>query len=362
VFEQSSVVPALLAWFAENARDLPWRRTTDPYAIWISEVMLQQTQVQTVIPYWERWMKALPNVRRLARAAPDRVLKLWEGLGYYGRARNLQRAAQALVDQHGSVLPNTYDALLQLPGIGRYTAGAICSIAFDQPTPILDGNVLRVLTRLYGISQNVRSKRTNARLWREAQRLVFTAAQARDFPGRRCSMLNQALMELGAVLCTPRQPRCPACPVNDLCVAHRTGVTERLPNLGPRTASTPRSFMAFVVRNRGRFLVRQRPAGVVNAGFWEFPNVEVIEPTDHLGELARRCLGCEPKSLRLLCVIRHAITRFRVRMEAYEGPVDSTPHQQERARWCTLPQLHNLALASAHRKVLDRLRLERSAP
>src|SRR3989475_10796852 len=162
----------LLNWFKQNARDLPWRRTRDPYAIWISEIMLQQTQVKTVIPYWQRWMRRLPDVCALARARPDAVLKRWEGLGYYLRARNLQKAARTIVDRHGGRFPERFDEWVALPGIGRYTAGAICSIAFNQPTPVLDGNVIRVLTRVFGIAENPRRKETNASLWKLAQNLV----------------------------------------------------------------------------------------------------------------------------------------------------------------------------------------------
>src|SRR2546425_303209 len=183
----------LLNWFKQNARDLPWRRTRDPYAIWISEIMLQQTQVKTVIPYWQRWMRRLPDVRALARARPDAVLKLWEGLGYYLRARNLHQAARTIVDQHGGRFPEQFDEVLALPGIGRYTAGAICSIAFNQPTPVLDGNVIRVLTRWFGITTNPREKSTNKKLWELAEQLVVNAAK---LPGKQnCSQLNQALME-----------------------------------------------------------------------------------------------------------------------------------------------------------------------
>src|SRR5256712_12257328 len=187
----------LLQWFAQNARDLPWRRTRDPYAIWISEIMLQQTQVKTVIPYWQRWMRRLPDVRALARARPDAVLKLWEGLGYYLRARNLHQAARTIVDQHGGRFPEKFDEWVALPGIGRYTAGAICSIAFNQPTPVLDGNVMRVLARVFGIAGNPRAKEASAKLWNLAEALVREAAKRQRRDEQNCSHLNQALMELG---------------------------------------------------------------------------------------------------------------------------------------------------------------------
>lgn len=170
------IVRRLVAWFDRNARDLPWRRNRDPYAIWVSEIMLQQTQVNTVLPYWRRWMRALPTVEALARASPQQIHKLWEGLGYYTRVRNLQRAAQLIVAQHDGRVPERFDQVLTLPGIGPYTAGAICSIAFNQPQPILDGNVIRVLTRLFGIAGHPRATPVSARLWRLAEQLVQQAA------------------------------------------------------------------------------------------------------------------------------------------------------------------------------------------
>src|SRR5437867_7452581 len=192
-----SLVVTMLRWFAQNARDLPWRRTTDPYASWVSEIMLQQTQVKTVLPYWARWMRALPDIVALAKAKPERIHKLWEGLGYYTRVRNMQKAAQTIVEQHNGKFPQAFEEVLALPGIGRYTAGAICSIAFNQPKPILDGNVIRVLTRLFGIGGNPRERNTNAKLWHLAEQLVEAAAPVphhassiTQHASARCSHLN----------------------------------------------------------------------------------------------------------------------------------------------------------------------------
>ena len=189
------IVPLLLDWFAANARDLPWRRTRDPYAIWVSEIMLQQTQVKTVIPFWERWMRELPTIEAAAKAPSEKIHKLWEGLGYYTRVRNLQKAAQVIVEKHGGKFPENFDDVLALPGIGRYTAGAICSIAFNQPTPILDGNVIRVLTRIFGIAENPKEKKTNARLWQLAEELVTQRMQgcAKNFRAGRDSRLLQII-------------------------------------------------------------------------------------------------------------------------------------------------------------------------
>ncbi|MCX6894473.1 MAG: A/G-specific adenine glycosylase [Verrucomicrobia bacterium] len=231
VFQTRPLVPALLHWFAQNARNLPWRRTRDPYAIWVSEIMLQQTQVKTVIPYWERWLRELPDIAALAAAPPEKIHKLWEGLGYYTRVRNMQKAAQQIVADHAGQFPRDFDAILALPGVGRYTAGAICSIAFNQPTPILDGNVIRVLTRVFGIASDPREKQTNAHLWQLAEELVVIAAR-RPCASRltpRASHFNQSMMELGALICTPRNPQCEICPVKKLCVAHRENRIAELP-------------------------------------------------------------------------------------------------------------------------------------
>jgi A/G-specific adenine glycosylase len=334
-----ALVPLLLRWFSQNARDLPWRRTSDPYAVWVSEIMLQQTQVKTVIPYWNRWMKELPTIQSLARASEAKIHKLWEGLGYYTRVRNMPKAAQSI-----DVFPRHFDDVLALPGIGRYTAGAICSIAFNQPTPILDGNVIRVLTRIFGIGENPKEKITNGKLWDLAGQLVGSTTN--------CSHLNQSLMELGALICTPRSPNCSTCPVAKHCVALKQGRIEELPNLGPRTVATARRFAAFVVEKNGRWLVRQRPAGVVNAHLWEFPNVEVNG--SDIQTLARDFLGVTPASLDLFCTVRHSITRYRITLEAFQvdhkkiaPPADS--------RWLTTDELQSLAFASAHKKILTQL-------
>ena len=246
------VAKKLGQWYRKNARDLPWRRTRDPYAIWISEIMLQQTQVKTVIPYFERWMRAFPTVEALARAPLQAVLKQWEGLGYYRRVRNAQAAAVQIVERHGGQFPTTFAEVLALPGVGRYTAGAICSVAFHQPTPILDGNVIRVLSRLFGIEGNPRDKSVNKKLWSLAEALV-------SVPGVEPSQLNQALMELGALICLPRLAKCAECPVKGRCLALAANRVEELPALRARAPARQRRFIAFLVRRRGKFLVRPRP-------------------------------------------------------------------------------------------------------
>jgi A/G-specific adenine glycosylase len=364
----TNIVPSLLAWFAHHARDLPWRRTRDPYAIWVSEIMLQQTQVKTVLPYWERWMQALPDLGALARARPERLHKLWEGLGYYTRVRNLQRAARIIGEEHGGQIPEEFDGLLALPGIGRYTAGAICSIAFNQPKPILDGNVIRVLTRVYGIAGNPRELKTNARLWQIAEELVRQAAKAEarsasspdstQAGSGKCSCFNQSLMELGALICTPREPQCGACPIAKRCVACREDRILELPHAVRSIRVTPRRFVAFVVNERSRWLVRQRPAGVVNAHLWEFPNLELSPADSDLERAARRVLKVRPRRLEPLCTIKHSITRYRITLEAYRVVSGHGARiSAGKGRWVDRKRLGQLAFTSAHGRVLRRLEL-----
>jgi A/G-specific adenine glycosylase len=397
----------LLDWFAANARDLPWRRTRDPYAIWVSEIMLQQTQVKTVIPFWNRWLRELPTIEAAAKAPSEKIHKLWEGLGYYTRVRNLQKAAQQIVAEHRSgvsaerrkldeikkcgflpkaaTFPEKFEDVLALPGIGRYTAGAICSIAFNQPTPILDGNVIRVLTRVFGIGENPREKQTNAQLWQLAEELVCRAkaqgSRRKNLPlfaafaplreNNSCSFLNQSLMELGALVCTPRNPQCLVCPVKKLCVAFAENRTEELPNLGKREAATARHFIAFVVEQNGKFLVRQRPAGVVNAHLWEFPNVEITPNQSSNGrESAHFTLqniqsrltsaatdqSLDPEMIRLakpLCTVKHSITRYRITLQAFAVSLEKSPKKTD-GFWKTPAQMQALAFTSAHKKILER--------
>ena len=369
----------LLQWFAANARDLPWRRTRDPYAIWISEIMLQQTQAKTVAPYWERWMRALPDMRAFARAKPAQTHKLWEGLGYYARVRNAHAAARVMVEKHGGQFPNTLAEALALPGVGRYTAGAVCSIAYDLPTPILDGNVMRVLSRVFGVPGDPRGKEANERLWGLAEELVAIAdcglriadcrgagrncgrlnespvasalcADSSRAAGRNCGRLNESLMELGALVCTPRQPRCAVCPLRRGCFARREDRVGEFPALKAPGKSSRRRFAAFIVKKNGRFLARRRPAGGVNAFLWEFPNVEIAPGKNHPAAAAAPFVltGRKP-----VCRVRHSIMRHRILLEAYRAELpEPAATGAAPGVWRTRAQLERLAMTGAHRKLL----------
>jgi A/G-specific adenine glycosylase len=353
--KNSKLVAALLDWFAANARDLPWRRTRDPYAIWVSEIMLQQTQVKTVIPFWNRWLRELPTIEAAAKAPSEKIHKLWEGLGYYTRVRNLQKAAQEIVksgkrkaESGNAKFPEKFEEVLALPGIGRYTAGAICSIAFNQPTPILDGNVIRVLTRIFGIGENPKEKQTNARLWQLAAELVSFAANEKQ--KNACSHLNQSLMELGALVCMPRNPQCLICPVKKLCVAFAENRTEELPNLGKREAATARTFFAYVIERDGKFLVQQRPVGVVNAHLWEFPNFELNGKASEPREIFQKYFRRVPKYFQPLATVKHSITRYRMTLEAFHVRLKNSP-KKSAGVWLSPKEFDSLAFSSAHKKL-----------
>jgi A/G-specific adenine glycosylase len=309
----SAVRKALLAWYRQHRRDLPWRRTRDPYAIWVSETMLQQTRVETVVGYYQRFLERFPNPHALARAESDDVLGAWAGLGYYGRARNLQAAARQVVENHGGELPDDVEALRALKGVGRYTAGAIASIAFDRPAPIVDGNVARVLTRLLGIREDVQSTPVVKRLWEEADVLARG-----ESPGD----LNQALMELGATLCTPRSPRCDTCPIANPCRARQAGDPESIPV--KRTKPKPKrveAIAAFVER-RGKALAVRRPPNGLLGGLWELPGGELRSrerPDEGLVRSLRERIGLSVSDLERLGTVRHVFTHRVLRLHVYRA-------------------------------------------
>ena len=355
---------ALLKWFAGSARDLPWRRTTDPYAIWISEVMLQQTQVRTVIPYWERWIRELPTIESLASAPTETVLKLWEGLGYYSRARNLQKAAVQIRATTGGRFPMVHSDILALPGIGPYTAGAIASIAYDQPAPILDGNIIRVLTRLEGLPGDPKSAPVQTALWSRSAALVAIAA---GLPRRRtplppppiqlsgpCSALNQSLMELGATHCTPARPNCAACPISGECRAFAMGTPEVFPQTAPRPATVSRHLATILWKYRGRWLLQRRPENGINEGLWEFPNIECGH-ADAAPDGAARWLSIPAARLTPAGKVTNAITRFRYTQHLFT--VSGAPGMArlpDGSEWVPLARLAQIPMSGSHRRIAKR--------
>ncbi len=256
----------LLAWYYKNGRDLPWRRDKDAYKIWVSEIMLQQTRVEAVKDYYERWLERFPTPAVLAQASEQEVLTYWQGLGYYSRARNLLAGVREVCAEYGGQVPDDPALIQQLPGVGSYTAGAIASIAYNQVAPAVDGNVLRIFSRLFCLEEDITRMATK----RAVERLVMQHIP-RQWPGD----FNQALMDLGAMICIPRRPRCPECPLADLCEAYRREVQDMLPVRAPKKAPQLVTLAAGVVQRDGNFLVRQRPATGLLAGMWEFPAAEI---------------------------------------------------------------------------------------
>jgi A/G-specific adenine glycosylase len=307
------VARRLRAWFDRHRRDLPWRHDRDPYRIWVSEVMLQQTQVATVVPYFERFVAAFPTAAELAAADEQDVLRLWEGLGYYRRARDLHRTARLLVARHAGRFPDDPALVRGLPGLGRYTANAVLSQAFDARLPILEANSQRVLSRLFGRAEDPRGGPARAWLWRAAEALL---------PARGSGEFNQALMELGALVCTPQAPRCDRCPLAPHCVARREGLQDVIPARAPPPETTNVQEATVVIRRAGRVLLVQRPAGGRWARLWEFPHGPLQEGESHAAAAARLAAELTGLEVRLgpeLMTVRHGITRFSVTVVAFEA-------------------------------------------
>ncbi len=343
---------SLLVWYAQAKRDLPWRQHRDPYVIWVSEIMLQQTQVKTVIPYYQRWLAAFPTVQHLAEADLQRVLKLWEGLGYYARARNLHKAAQEIVTCYQGVFPQTLAEILTLPGIGRTTAGGILSAAFNLPVPILDGNVKRVLARLTALS--VPPNRALNQLWQVSEALL-DPLEARNF--------NQALMDLGATVCTPKHPTCLLCPWMSRCQAYNAGMQNELP-MRESSAPLPHKFIGVAViwSDRNEILIDKRRAEGLLGGLWEFPGGK-LEPDETLQDCIKREiqeeLGIEIEVGEHLITLEHAYTHFRVTLNVYHcRHLSGTPQPIEcdEIKWVTLDEIDQYPFPKANTKIIEALR------
>jgi len=340
----------LLAWYVKHQRDLPWRRSSDPYRVWVSEVMLQQTQVATVKPYFQRFVKAFPSVRKLASADEQQVLRLWEGLGYYRRARGLHAAAKQIVAEHGGKFPRDIATLQTLPGIGRYTSGAIASIAFDERVPILEANTTRLFARLI----NYREDPTRA----DGQRVLWHTAED-VLPRKKIARFNQALMELGSLVCTPTSPRCGKCPVASLCAAREAGSQESIPLAERKTKYTDVSEAAVVVRKKGQVLLRQCAEGERWAGLWDFPRFGIdsegpLIVRDELIAKVHHQTGIQIDPGGLLKTIRHGVTRYRITLDCYQADYTGGRLRSTKARplrWLPPPALGELPLSTTGRAI-----------
>ena len=346
----------LLEWYRRNLRALPWRETKNPYAIYVSEMMLQQTQVATVIPYWTRWMERFPTIQTLADAPLEDVLKQWQGLGYYARARNMRRAAQIMVERHSGVFPTDFDAVLALPGIGRYTAGAICSIAYNQPVPLVDANVIRVFCRYFGIYGDPKSATVQDDLWKRAEALIPIGA---------ASEFNQAMMELGALICI-KKPRCGACPLNETCAAFAAGDPESLPQFAPKPEFTSQTDVCAVIPHPSdteRILLVRRPEGGLWGGLWELPRLTLQDsenPVAGAERAARERAGLLVRAAdTVIAKLRHGVTTRKILLLALPCELVSPPEpvveEGDAFAWLTPAETERYPLSSPQALLMTKL-------
>ncbi|MEJ5223140.1 MAG: A/G-specific adenine glycosylase [Anaerolineales bacterium] len=340
----NALAQKLLEWYDRHARVLPWRGHPDPYAVWVSEMMLQQTQVTTVIPYFERWMARFPTVADLAAADEKDVLSLWEGLGYYSRARNLHRAARLIMSEFGGQIPDNLSDLRRLPGVGRYTAAAIASMAFGQDVATLDGNLRRVFARLFDVTEPADSAAGENQLWQLVEA---------HLPPGRAGDYNQALMDLGATICLPRNPTCLLCPLQEMCLARARGVVAQRPVLKPRPVTPHHHQVAAVVVRDGAVLLARRPAQGLLGGLWEFPNARIdstASPAAILPESIRAACGLDVAVVRPLALVRHAYTHFKLTVHPFVCTLESdalpAPWQ-----WAPLTALQEFPMGKVDRQV-----------
>jgi A/G-specific adenine glycosylase len=338
----SRVASRLLAWYRQNGRTLPWRGHPNPYAVWVSEIMLQQTRVETVIPYFEKWMKQFPTVQALADASGQEVLNLWEGLGYYSRARNLHKAAKIVAGKYNGELPRDLDALRSLPGIGRYTVGAIASMAFGMDEPTLDGNLRRVFARVFDVSEPADSPNGEKILWGIA---------AENLPKGEAGDYNQALMDLGATICLPKNPRCLICPLMELCKARELGLQAKRPVLKPKKAVPHYVHAAAVIVRRGKVLLAKRPAKGLLGGMWEFPNARVNgDPARELVKALQTATHLKVKRKDALEIVRHAYTHFKVTEHVFRADLVSMP-DDENFEWVKTAELDDFPMGKVDRRI-----------
>lgn len=340
---------SLTRWYQANARKLPWRTTRDPYKIWISEIMLQQTTVAAVIPYYERWLKTFPTVRHVAKASQQRVLKAWQGLGYYSRARNIHESARIISKEHQGKFPSDVETVRRLPGLGPYTVAAVLSIAFDQPHPVVDANVRRVCMRLLAIEGEAHPRHDRAiRDW-------LTKLIARADPGT----FNQALMELGALICRSREPLCTICPVKRTCQAYAQGTQEIIP-LPKKTEVKKIEAAIAVIQDKEAFFIQKRPPTGLFADLWEFPGGKIEPgetPREALVREVKEEMGADLTAAEPLTTLRHFYTQFSVTLHVFLCTISGRPVVQAEHKWLKLNQLDKYPMPSGSARILDHLRL-----
>jgi A/G-specific adenine glycosylase len=343
----------VLNWYEKHARDLPWRGTADPYKVWVSEIMLQQTTTAAVEGYYHRFLGRFPDVRTLAVASDSEVLRYWEGLGYYRRATQLHRAAQVIVSEHNATFPNTFDAVLSLPGIGRYTAGAICSIAYHQRVPILEANTIRLHARLLAYPDDPAKSSGSQLLWQMAELVLPTTSS----PG----LFNQALMDLGSMICTPKSPDCANCPVASLCLTAQNGLQHIIPALKSEKNFEERTEVALVIEKNGKYLMMRYPQGVRWAGLWDFPrhelNHDVRQPNfSEYCDNIKQLTGYHVVLHEQISELRHVVTRYKITLKVFVAQVLGRKSRAEyQTEWVSKQGLSDLALNTTGRKIAEKI-------
>ena len=343
ILQKGKIHTQLLRWFKKNGRDLPWRKTKDPYAIWVSEIMLQQTQVDTVIPYYQKFLKSFPTVHHLAKANLSKILKVWEGLGYYSRARNLHRASKIIVNHFQRKVPSNLRDLLSLPGIGRSTAGAILSFAYNKEAPILDGNVKRVLSRLFAISGS--KAKTERLLWGISEFLI---------PKGRSNPFNQALMDLGSMRCTPKDPQCPHCPLQNFCKGKASGDPERYPTKGSKKKIPHINAISAVIKRDGKVLLNRRPPMGLLGGLWEFPNwkSEGRKNRRWLTNRIRNEMGVSVNVKEPIGTFHQTFSHFKLTLHVYHCQAID---RKKGGRWVSFRELSLFPMSKLHRRIAQTL-------
>lgn len=339
-----AIANRLMKWFDGRERDLPWIDDGTPYHIWVSEIMLQQTQIATVIDYYKRFIKKFPNVKKLAAADLDDVLKMWEGLGYYRRARQLHAAAKVITDQHNGNFPTRFDDVRALPGIGRYTAAAILSIATDQPLAILEGNTIRLFARLTALKEDTTKSSSQQGLWEFSERLL---------PQKRPGDFNQALMDLGREICKPKEPRCDDCLVSDYCLTYVHRLQDQIPVRGRKMIYEDLHEAIVLIERKGKFLMRKCQPGERWAGLWDFPRaaIESQNVTDQIRQSVCEQTGLQTEIQSLDKTIKHAVTKYRIRLDCYQSVLTTGRlHSKSHFKWKTTLEIDSLPLSTTGRK------------